>query len=85
MQDLAKLSKLIAIVALGALAILYAGDYALLQHKMAQNGGADAKVGIRSVCVPGDETGSLGESLTFGGGDSDVGGHGYAACGLALA
>ena len=42
MQDLAKLSKLIAIIALGVLAIVYAADYALLHHKMGQNGGADA-------------------------------------------
>jgi hypothetical protein len=42
LQDFAKLSKLIAIIALGSLAIVYAADYALLHHKMGQNGGADA-------------------------------------------
>jgi len=42
MSDLAKLAERIAIIALVAFAILYVCDYALFQHKMSKNGGADA-------------------------------------------
>ena len=42
MQDFAKLSKLAAIIALGAFVVLYAGDYAVFQIKMSKNGGAGA-------------------------------------------
>jgi hypothetical protein len=42
LQSAAKLSKLAAIIALAACAILYLADYAVFQHKMNQNNGADA-------------------------------------------
>src|SRR5580704_12850258 len=48
MSDLAKLFERIAIIALVALAILYACDYALFQHKMSKNGGADALGSVTS-------------------------------------
>ena len=42
MQSFDKLSKLIAIIVLGAFAVVYAADYALFQIKLSKNGGADA-------------------------------------------
>ncbi len=48
MPNFNKLSKQIAIIALGTLAIAYATDYAVLQHKMNQNHGADALGSVTS-------------------------------------
>ena len=46
MQSFDKLSKLIAIIALAAFAIVYGVDYALFQVKMSKNGGS---AGLGSV------------------------------------
>ncbi|MFZ3214991.1 MAG: hypothetical protein WA192_02925 [Candidatus Acidiferrales bacterium] len=48
MEGSAKLWKLGAVVTLGAFALLYAGDYAVLHHKMGKNGGADALGSVTS-------------------------------------
>jgi len=48
MPNLNKLSKQIAIIALGTIAVAYATDYALLRHKMNQNHGADALGSVTS-------------------------------------
>jgi hypothetical protein len=48
MSNIAKLFERIAIIALVAFAIVYACDYALFQHKMSKNGGADALGSVTS-------------------------------------
>ena len=48
MRSFAKLSERIAIIVLAVFAILYAGDYALFQHKMSEKGGADALGSVTS-------------------------------------
>ncbi len=48
MPNFNKLSKRIAIIVLGTLAIAYATDYAVLQHKMNQYHGADALGSVTS-------------------------------------
>jgi len=48
MQNFDKVSKQIAVVALGTFAVVYAADYALLQYKMSKNDGADALGSVTS-------------------------------------
>jgi len=47
-QNFDKLSKRIAIIVLGTIAICYAADYTVLQLKMHQNNGADALGSVTS-------------------------------------
>jgi len=48
MQSFDKLSKQIAIIALGTIVLCYAADYAVLQLKMKKNNGADALGSVTS-------------------------------------